>query len=455
MLSPAELLEKYDVPVARYTSYPAVPFWRELKSDSKWKDDFRRNFLQHNAREGISLYLHLPFCESLCTYCGCNKKITANHRVEAVYIEALLKEWEIYCGLAEEPPLIRELHLGGGTPTFFSPRNLRRLLEGIFRTALIHPLHEFSVEGHPNNTTCAHLEMFYGQGFRRVSFGVQDNDPVVQRAINRIQPLENVKRVTEAARATGFRSVNFDLIYGLPFQTTEGITRTIDEVTGLRPDRIAFYSYAHVPWKQKAQRLFDENDLPAPALKMQLYRLAKEKFHAAGYVDIGMDHFALRGDDLYKAWMDGSLHRNFMGYTPVRTSFLLALGVSAISDTGTAYAQNHKDLNTYYRTVNSGRIPVYKGYFLDETDQAFKSYILQASCRGAVAFKPEHRDLLQQYTLPRLQDMAEDGLLLLDTKGFQVTSAGRQFIRNICQAFDLKWLSTGGKSTEKVFSRSV
>lgn len=454
-MAPVKLLQKYNTAVPRYTSYPTVPFWEDFANAGGWIKDFQQNFHQKNAKEGISLYLHLPFCESLCTYCGCNKRITSNHGVEESYIAALLKEWRLYRGLMTETPLIRELHLGGGTPTFFSPENLQRLVEGILREADIHPQHEFGIEGHPNNTTLQHLKTLYRLGFRRISLGVQDHDPVVQRAINRIQPVGNVRRITEEARITGFTSVNYDLIYGLPFQTLKSEERTINETIGLRPDRIAFYSYAHVPWKQKAQRLFDENDLPPAALKMQLYLLAKRMFGNAGYFDIGMDHFALRENDLYRAWLDGSLHRNFMGYTTTYTTFLLGLGVSAISDTGTAYSQNYKELSGYYRLINGGKVAANKGYFLDETDRAFKHYILQVACKGVVAFRPEHNSLLQQFTLPLLQDMAKDGLVLLDTGGFQVSGTGRQFIRNICQAFDLKWLQSGEKASEKVFSRSV
>ncbi len=382
----------------------------ELTPDLYWMNNFRRDFNLQNSRGGISLYLHLPFCESLCTYCGCNKKITTNHSVEEEYIDTILKEWKLYRNLMSEVPVIRELHLGGGTPTFFSPRNLERLIEGILKDATVHPDYEFGIEGHPNNTTDEHLKTLYNLGFRRISFGVQDNDPVVQRAINRIQPVANVRRVTEKAREIGFRSVNYDLIYGLPFQTLTGEAKTLDETIELRPDRIAFYSYAHVPWKSKAQRLFDENDLPSPELKTNLYLLAKEKFKAAGYVDIGMDHFALPEDDLYTAWKNGKLHRNFMGYTTTHTSFLLGLGVSAITDTGTSYSQNHKELGNYMRLINEGDFAANKGCFFDETDIALKDYILQTACKGKVTFREEDAELLYQFPLQHLQELADDGL---------------------------------------------
>lgn len=455
MLSQNELLHKYNTQVPRYTSYPTIPFWKEMTADQSWIESFRHNFHQQNSQEGISLYLHLPFCESLCTYCGCNKKITTNHSVEEEYINVILKEWKMYRGLMDEMPVIRELHLGGGTPTFFSPQNLQRLLEGIFQSAIIHPQHEFSLEGHPNNTTVEHLKTLYQLEFRRVSYGVQDNDPIVQRAINRIQPLENVRRATENARSIGYHSVNFDLIYGLPFQTLTGEAKTIDETIQLQPDRIAFYSYAHVPWKQKAQRLFDENDLPSPELKTQLYLLAKEKFGLAGYSDIGMDHFALPHDDLYQSWKEGLLHRNFMGYTTTHTSFLLGLGVSAISDFGTAYSQNHKELSNYFRLINEGEFAINKGYFLSKPDQVFKRYILETACKGIVTFKKENHDLLMTHTIPRLKLLDKDGLITLSKEGFIVNETGRQYLRNICQAFDLEWWQSEAKAAVEIFSTSV
>jgi len=272
------LVRKYNQPIPRYTSYPTVPFWKEGFDIDEWKSIFKSRFDEQNLVNGISVYIHLPFCESLCTYCGCNKKITTNHQVEDEYLEVIEKEWSIYRKLMKQTPIIREIHLGGGTPTFFSPANLDRLLAFILKSAIVHPQHEFSIEGHPNNTTIDHLKTLYARGFRRISFGVQDNDPLVQQVINRIQPFENVKRASENAKAVGFESVNFDLIYGLPLQTLTSIEKTVNEVLSLRPDRIAFYSYAHVPWTSKAQRLFDESHLPAPELKLQLYLRAKELF---------------------------------------------------------------------------------------------------------------------------------------------------------------------------------
>ncbi|MEO7530427.1 MAG: radical SAM protein, partial [Sediminibacterium sp.] len=287
---PSSLLEKYNQPVPRYTSYPTVPFWQDELDIDSWQAVFTREYEAADPENGISLYIHLPFCESLCTYCGCNKKITTQHSVEEKYMEAILAEWKLYVSLMKTKPLIREMHLGGGTPTFFSPQNLVLLLTKLFEDAIIHPQHEFSFEGHPNNTTREHLQALYAIGFRRVSFGVQDHNPEVQRVINRIQPLEKVQQVINEAREIGYHSVNTDLIYGLPLQTLASMEETIRQTIELRPDRIAFYSYAHVPWTSRAQRLFDEHDLPDAKLKMQLYRLSKKLFQEAGYHDIGMDH---------------------------------------------------------------------------------------------------------------------------------------------------------------------
>lgn len=448
------LVRKYNQPVPRYTSYPTVPFWKDAIDVEAWKTAFGQKFEEQNHTNGISLYLHLPFCESLCTYCGCNKKITTNHKVEEEYLLAIEKEWVIYRRLMKQTPVIRELHLGGGTPTFFSPRNLQRLLNFILKSSIIHPKHEFSIEGHPNNTTKEHLKMLHGLGFRRISYGVQDNDPDVQRIINRIQPFENVKRATEVARTIGFTSVNFDLIYGLPLQTPESIERTINQTIELRPDRIAFYSYAHVPWTSKAQRLFDESHLPSAEEKILLYLKGKELLTKNGYIDIGMDHFALPTEELYKAWKAGKLHRNFMGYTTTSTKFLLGLGVSSISDTGNAFAQNNKTLHEYYESVSENKLPIKKGYFLSEEDEAFRQYIMDIICKGEVSFLEKHLPVLEQHTFPLLTDLEKDGLIVWDKYGLTVTSQGHNFLRNICSAFDL-YLRRTANDGKNLFSKAI
>jgi oxygen-independent coproporphyrinogen III oxidase len=450
-----KLLEKYNVPVPRYTSYPTVPYWQDNIDVARWKSIFQKDFNANNQTQGISIYIHLPFCESLCTYCGCNKKITTNHSVEEEYMEAILNEWKIYIGLMAEKPIIRELHLGGGTPTFFTPANLKALLTPILESGIVHPEHEFSFEGHPNNTTREHLQQLYDLGFRRVSFGVQDNDPEVQRIINRIQPFQSVKYATETARSIGYKSVNFDLIYGLPLQTVDSITRTIQQTISLRPDRVAFYSYAHVPWTSRGQRLFDENDLPTASEKTALYQTGKAMFTEAGYIDIGMDHFALPEDDLYKASQSGKLHRNFMGYTTQPTNILIGLGVSSISGTGNAFAQNAKTIHNYYHHVKNGNLAIEKGFFLTEQDVQFGKYILDISCRGKTTFRNQDLETIAKFCLPALERLEADNLLVLDENSLQITDLGKSFIRNICSAFDLHLRQNKTHEEKQKFSKAI
>jgi oxygen-independent coproporphyrinogen III oxidase len=450
-----DLLNKYNVPVPRYTSYPTVPFWKDNIDIPQWIKAFKDQYRLTNNHQGLSLYVHLPFCESLCTYCGCNKKITTNHKVETEYINALLTEWGMYKELMEGLPVVRELHFGGGTPTFFSPANLSRLLEGILGGSKIHPTADFSFEGHPNNTTREHLQTLFDWGFRRVSYGVQDNDPIVQKAINRIQPVDHVKRVTDIAREIGYKSVNYDLIYGLPFQTIVSIRKTIRECIALKPDRFAYYSYAHVPWTSKGQRLFDENDLPSAEKKMAFYQEGVKIFEVNQYHPIGMDHFVLATDDLFHSWQDGSLHRNFMGYTTQHTSLQLGLGVSAISDTSHAFAQNNKSLHEYYSMISRYELPVSKGYFLNNQDESFKKYILDISCHGKTHFKEADSEALQQFTIPELRLLELDELVRLNDHSVEVTGLGKNFIRNICRAFDLHLLRKTSPGDKKPYSQAI
>ncbi|MBS1745684.1 MAG: oxygen-independent coproporphyrinogen III oxidase [Bacteroidetes bacterium] len=449
------LLAKYNQEVPRYTSYPTVPYWHDFAETQTYLADFSERFSEHNTTEGISLYLHLPFCETLCTYCGCNKVITTNHSVENQYLQAIISEWQQYQNLMGEMPIIRELHLGGGTPTYFSPEHLKILLNSIFEVADFHPKKSFSIEGHPNNTTKQHLKMLQQFGFQRISFGVQDHNPEVQRIINRIQPYERVKQTTEWARESGFTSINYDLIYGLPLQTEKSIEKTIADTIALMPDRIAFYSYAHIPWKAKAQRLYDENDLPSPEQKIKFYALAREMFIAAGYKDIGMDHYALPNDELFTAYQDGSLHRNFMGYTTVHSHFLTGLGVSAISDTGTAYSQNEKKLSQYYQQVNNGTIPIQKGYILNEAEIEFKQYILDIACKGKTKLLAKQKELLDKYVLPDLSELKKDGIVFFENDEVSVTETGRIFLRNICHAFDIKKKTSELNTASHRFSKAV
>lgn len=361
----------------------------------------------------------------------------------------------MYRSLVAEPPVVRELHLGGGTPTFFSPANLQRLLTALLAGTDVHPEREFSFEGHPNNTTTAHLQQLYDLGFRRVSFGIQDNDPEVQRIINRNQPFERVQFVTEEARRIGYRSVNYDLIYGLPRQTLESITRTIQQTITMRPDRVAFYSYAHVPWTSRGQRLFDENDLPSAKEKLMLYQAGKKLFLENGYTDIGMDHFSLPEDDLYQVSEKGRLHRNFMGYTTQQTDMLIGLGVSSISSSGSAFVQNAKTIHNYYEYVHAGRMAVEKGYFMTDEDRNFGRYILDISCRRKTEFRPEDMDMIRNVCFPQLALLAADGLVTYDDKGLEVTGLGKNFIRNICSTFDLYLWRNNVHHEKRTFSKAI
>jgi len=435
-----DLALKYNTPVPRYTSYPTVPSWQDIPDPKAWKTAIERQMDEDNVQKGISLYIHLPFCESLCIYCGCTKRITTNHSVEEEYISAVLAEWQLYIDLLPYPPMIRELHLGGGTPTFFSPGNLERLIKGILNKATLHPSYSFSIEGHPNNTTRTHLDALYGLGFRRISYGVQDLNPEVQQLIHRIQPLENVQRATDEARAAGFSSVNFDLIYGLPAQNLDRLQYTIQQSLHLRPDRVAFYSYAHIPEVSSSQRLIDESLLPSPVQKLELYHHGRQLFMDAGYTDIGMDHFALPTDELYQVWRDGSLHRNFMGYTVQKSNFMLGLGLSAISDTGYAYVQNTKSLREYYRSIASGEPAIRKGYFLTPEDRAFRRHILDIACSAYTTLDRTWETQLREWTLPALRDLEEDGLVRVQDDEVSLTKEGQPFLRHVCKAFDLHLL---------------
>ncbi len=434
----SDLLSKYNIPGPRYTSYPTVPYWEpENFNEKKWVRSVQRIFAAKANEEGISLYIHLPFCESLCTFCGCNKRITKNHQIEEPYIVTVLKEWDLYVQRLPKAPLIKEIHLGGGTPTFFSPAHLRMLIDGIFLKAEKHPNYSFGFEGHPNNTTYEHLKTLRGLGFTRVSYGIQDFDPKVQDAINRRQSFEKVKEVTQWSRDLGYTSINFDLVYGLPFQTLASIQGTVEKVKELAPDRIAFYSYAHVPWiKGNGQRKFSEEDLPKEQEKRALYELGRAMLQDIGLVEIGMDHFATTKDELYTSFVNGTLHRNFMGYTPNATSLLIGLGVSSISDSLYGFAQNHKDLETYQLTVNEGFLPVFRGHLLSREDLVIRTHILELMCNLQTGWPAGEVDF--KSILDRLAEPLNDDLIELDNNGIRITEKGKPFVRNICMAFDLR-----------------
>lgn len=449
------LIRKYDVPVPRYTSYPTVPCWEASSfSSAEWLRAVERAFDESNESKGISLYIHLPFCESLCTYCACNTRITKNHSVEMGYIQSLLMEWELYRYVFGDKPVLRELHLGGGTPTFFSAENLRYLIEHLLKTCHIHPQHEFSFEGHPNNTTREHLHTLAGLGFRRVSFGVQDLDPRVQQAIHRIQPLYNLQQAVQNARLEGFTSISFDLIYGLPYQTPDTVTHTFQEVIQLNPDRIAFYSYAHVPWLKPGQRGYEDADLPGDVQKRQLYETGRKLLRHAGYEDIGMDHFARRHDTLFRAREFGKLHRNFMGYTTSNTDLLIGLGTSAISDAKYAYAQNLKGVEEYQQQVAQHKLPLLKGHLQTPEDLLVRRCIQSISCQGMLDIK-----FLHEVNTPKIREglvqLIDDGLITLQDNGLHVTHEGNTFIRNICRTFDKRQDAQHAGPSGPVFSRAI
>ncbi|MEQ9378511.1 MAG: oxygen-independent coproporphyrinogen III oxidase [Imperialibacter sp.] len=436
MQQQSSLLSKYNIPGPRYTSYPTVPYWESDDFTCKqWTRSFQQAFAETTDEEGISLYIHLPYCESLCTFCGCNKRITKNHGVETPYISTVLKEWDLYVARLPKKPVIKEIHLGGGTPTFFSPVSLQWLIIGILSKAHKHPKASFSFEGHPNNTSYEHLKTLRELGFNRVSYGIQDFDPIVQEAIHRHQTFDKVKQVTEWSRQLGYTSINYDLVYGLPFQTSNSIIDTIEKVKELKPDRIAFYSYAHVPWiKGNGQRKFSEADLPKDDEKRALYELGRDMLLDIGLVEIGMDHFATKQDELYESSINGQLHRNFMGYTASSTKLLIGLGVSSISDSWYGFAQNHKDIETYQESVESGFLPVFRGHMLNQEDLIIRQHILDLMCRFSTTLleaQMPYRSILE-----RLAEPLQDELIELRGDNVHITEKGRAFIRNICMAFD-------------------
>ena len=450
-MTKSEIIRKYNVAGPRYTSYPTVPFWTDSPTQEQWLNCVNQ---QMKVDRSISLYIHLPFCESLCTYCGCNTRITVNHAVEGPYISALLKEWKMYVDKMDFTPLIKEIHLGGGTPTFFSAENLDRLMSGIFEIAEKAEDIECSFEAHPQNTTEDHLKLLYDWGFRRISFGIQDFDPEVQRIINRKQSFEKIRDITNASREIGFTSINYDLIYGLPRQTKESVIDTIEKVKLLNPDRIAFYSYAHVPWIKPGQRSFTEKDLPQGIEKSILYEEGKALLEEKGYVEIGMDHFALKSDSLFGAMQAGNLHRNFMGYTSGRNQLLIGLGVSSISDSWTAFAQNVKTIEQYYKLLEENSFPIFKGHLLNDEDLIIRKHILNIMCNFETDWKNSTSQFVElEQVIMALKELEQDGLIILSPFHLKVTEKGRAFLRNICMAFDLRLLRKQPATT--LFSTTV
>ncbi|MBM9578039.1 oxygen-independent coproporphyrinogen III oxidase [Leptospira sp. 201903070] len=449
MTTAKDLIAKYDIPAPRYTSYPTVPYWSENPTTEEWLDKVRNRLSPEDS--SLSLYLHIPFCETLCSFCGCNTSITKNHAVEDPYIQALLEEFENY--LAAVPEIgqreLKELHLGGGSPTYLSEKNMEFLLNSILKRMNVSSKPDFSLEVDPRRTRETQLKVLHDFGFRRISLGVQDFDPEVQRLINRTQPFEMTERITDLSRNLGYNSVNFDLIYGLPKQTWESMKRTVEKTLELRPDRIAFYSYAHVPWIKAAQRLFTEADLPSGPEKRELYEASREMFLDAGYHEIGMDHFALEADSLSAAAKNGTLHRNFMGYTTKTTEMLLGLGVSAISDSWDCFHQNEKIVKKYQKHIHENKFATLRGHKLDAEDLVQRALILQLSTTGKVRVPDQILEDVRLY----LASMEDDNLIRWEGNLLSLTEKGWPFLRNACTGLDLRLRRKSPDS--RVFSRAI
>ena len=446
------LVKKYDIPAPRYTSYPTVPFWEaETFSSGGWNQSLIKSYDEYQE-QGVSLYIHLPFCEQLCLFCGCHKRITKNHSVELPYVEAIISEFQRYVEVLGEKPRIKEIHLGGGSPTFFNDGNLGFMIESILERARLDSDFSFSFEANPVTTTKDHLVTLYNLGFRRISLGIQDFDKRVQEEIRRIQPYELVEKITESARKLGYDSINYDLIYGLPMQTRQTVFETCNQVLNLKPDRIAFYSYAHVPWvKGTGQKKFRDDDIPRGEIKRGLYQTGKELLEAGGYKEIGMDHFALEDDSLYQSQVNNTLHRNFMGYTTSETKMLIGLGASSISDSWYAYAQNEKNIETYLQKVQDGEIPIVKGHILSNEDLEIRKTILNLT----TSFRSDwpRLELGHMHIIRKLIEPYQDGLIEIHPDGLEITPKGRPFLRNICMGFDERLAKN--QPTNKIFSQAV
>lgn len=431
----ADLIQKYAVPGPRYTSYPSVLDWEGATPEAPWLDSIRRDLGEHGR---AALYAHVPFCERRCTYCGCNTHITPKHEVEGPFLDTLLGEWNLLKGKigVDQIPL-GELHLGGGTPTYLSPKNLGHLVEILMAGATPDCL--ASIEIDPRVTTPFHLEVLARSGFRRVSMGIQDFDPDVQARAHRIQTVDQVKTLVGEARRLGFEGVNFDLIYGLPGQTPKSLARSLKLALDLCPDRLAFYGYAHVPWIKAAQKGYRDEEVPSSNQRLVLFRLGREIFEARGYREIGMDHFAMPNDSLSRSLDGGRLHRNFMGYTEAETRPLLAIGPSAISETSDGFRQNHRDLETWGRAVQRGELPVFRGHHQSDEDIILREHILRVMTRFGTDWQdPARQTPFLREIHGRLAPMAEDGLVQIGPQSLQVTPLGRPFIRNVAMAFDAR-----------------
>ena len=438
-----ELLTKFDVAGPRYTSYPTADRFVEAFGEPDYLQalDQRRTGPAAMALP-LSLYVHIPFCESLCYYCACNKIITKHHERSAPYLRYLSKEVDLHVQHIGAGQSVSQLHLGGGTPTFFSDDELSELMAMLRRNFNLVPGGEYSIEVDPRTVTAERLAHLARLGFNRLSFGVQDFDPIVQKAVHRVQPAEQVFALVEAARGIGFESINVDLIYGLPKQTPESFDRTLAQVAELRPDRIALYAYAHLPERFKPQRRIIAIDLPGAPNKVAMLARSLAAFEQAGYVYVGMDHFALPNDALAVAKRQGRLHRNFQGYSTQPDCDLIGLGVSAIGKVGATYSQNAKSLEEYQDLLDHGHLPVARGLAVSRDDLLRRCVIMALMCQGEVMFESAELAHLIDFRsyfaseLETLRGMQEQGLVELSDTGIKVTPMGWFFVRGVAMVFD-------------------
>lgn len=436
-----ELLRCFDVPGPRYTSYPTADRFVEAFTEH----DYTQALGQRRAGSmalPLSLYVHIPFCESVCYYCACNKVITRHHDRAAQYLRYLAREVELQVAHFGAGQGVSQLHLGGGTPTFLSDAELEDLMSMLRRHFTLAPGGEYSIEVDPRTVTEERLRTLARLGFNRLSFGVQDFDPAVQKAVHRVQPAEQVFALVEAARRIGFESINVDLIYGLPLQTPESFARTLAQVNALRPDRIALYAYAHLPSRFKPQRRIVAAELPSPGDKLSMLSASLDALLGEGYVYVGMDHFALPNDALAVAKRQGRLHRNFQGYSTQPDCDLIGLGVSAIGRIGATYSQNAKTLAEYGDLLDQGRLPIVRGLALTRDDLLRRAVIMSLMCQGEVQFESIELGHLIDFRryfereLAMLQAMAEQGLVTINSTGIEVTEAGWFLVRAIAMVFD-------------------
>ena len=451
----SSLLKKYDRAGPRYTSYPtAVEFHSGLSAD-----DYARRLSAPETAHSVSLYLHLPFCEHRCTFCGCHVIATRRHDVAEQYLAYIERELELVTSLLATRPRVVQYHWGGGTPTYFSPEQLRRLHDVVLTHFDFDPGAEIAIEVDPRVTSHEHIDALVKAGFNRVSMGVQDFDPSVQEAIGRHQDEASTRELFNYSRQVQFESINLDLIYGLPNQTEESFSTTVNSAIALRPDRVALYSYAHVPWIRGHQKNIDTELLPPPELKLGMFMAASDAFVAAGYERIGMDHFALPTDELSKARREHRLHRNFMGYTPQAQACTLGFGISAIGDLHGDYFQNVKKLSDYFRQLDRGKLPVERGWCSTPEDHIRRYTIHQILCNLRLdfsAFRRRFQCCFRDHFAPQwpaLQALEADGLLELSATSLRITSLGRLFVRNICMTFDA--YLTPGNDGQAVYSRTV